>query len=96
MREGPGESAGLKPGETPPPKNKGLQPRHTPHPKERIERERTKPAFVSGHGFSRAKNNRAEGASLLPQAVGGSAAALEPTRPNFPFREGTPPDKLIP
>ena len=33
------------------------------------------------------QNNRAEGASLLPQAVGGSAQRLEPTLSNFPFRE---------
>jgi hypothetical protein len=33
--------------------NKGLQPRRTPRTRERIERERTAPAF--GHGFSRAE-----------------------------------------
>jgi hypothetical protein len=32
--------------------------------------------FVSGHGFSRAKNNHAVGASLLPQAPGSPASRL--------------------
>ena len=49
------ESAGFQPGETPPPKDTGLQPRRTPRTRERIERDRTTPAFVSGHGFSRAE-----------------------------------------
>ena len=34
------------------------------------------------------KRSRAEGASLLPQAVGGSAKRLEPTRVTFVFLLG--------
>jgi hypothetical protein len=95
------ESLGFNPA-NPRPHNKGLQPRRTPRTRERIERERTTPAFVSRHGFSRAE--RQPRRRRFPAAAGcrrnrgprharcwrdgvGMREAPGADSPNFPFRE---------
>jgi hypothetical protein len=80
------ESLGFNPA-NPRPHNKGLQPRRTPRTRERIERERTTPAFVSRHGFSRAE--RQPRRRRFPAAAGCRRKREAPgaDSPNFPFRE---------